>query len=126
MADVPQQERQRRGLAAFLRDFLHDEAVGGVLLLFVALIALIWANSPAADSYQDFWHHELTVGHGPWAIHEDLIGWINDGVMAVFFFVVGWRSSASSLSASCAVPARRRCPRWPRSVASRYPRCCSC
>ncbi len=89
MADVPQQERQRRGLAAFLRDFLHDEAVGGVLLLLAAVIALIWANSPAAVSYQDFWHHELTVGYGQWAIHEELIGWINDGVMAVFFFVVG-------------------------------------
>jgi Na+:H+ antiporter, NhaA family len=83
-----QADRRRRVLDA-LRDFLHDEAVGGVLLLVVTVIALVWANSPAGDSYQHWWHRELTVGFGSWSVTEDLVGWVNDGLMAVFFFIVG-------------------------------------
>jgi NhaA family Na+:H+ antiporter len=60
----------------------------GILLVAVAL-ALLWTNLPAAsDSYQRFWHLHLTVGSGDIAITNTFNGWINEGVMAVFFFVV--------------------------------------
>lgn len=72
-----------------LRAFLADEAAGGILLLVAALVALIWANSPAAGSYVSLWDHQLTLGTGSWAVQEPLVGWVNDGLMAVFFFVVG-------------------------------------
>ncbi len=72
-----------------LKDFLHDEAAGGVVLVAAAVAAVIWANSPFSGFYGSFWHQELTLGWGRAAITEDLQHWINDGLMAVFFFVVG-------------------------------------
>jgi NhaA family Na+:H+ antiporter len=72
-----------------LPEFLREESAGGVVLLAAAIAALIWANSPADGAYADLWHHELTVGTGGLAISEDLQHWVNDGLMALFFFVVG-------------------------------------
>ncbi len=74
-----------RSRLSALREFLHQEAVASTVLLAATLAALIWANSPAGDSYATFWHLELTIGH----VHEDLIGWVNEALMAIFFFVVG-------------------------------------
>ena len=71
-----------------LTEFLHDEAAGGVALMVAAVAALVWANA-WSDSYASFWDRELTVGAGSLAIHEDLQHWVNDGLMALFFFVVG-------------------------------------
>jgi len=67
-----------------LREFLHDEAVGGVALLLGAVAALIWANV-SIDGYESFWHTEAHV----FGLDLDLRHWINDGLMVVFFFVVG-------------------------------------
>ncbi len=78
----------KRTLSA-LQDFLHDEAAGGIVLVVGALVALVWANSPASESYTEFWGQYLTVGWGPAAVTEDLQHWVNDALMAVFFFVVG-------------------------------------
>jgi len=72
-----------------LVEFLHQEATAGLVLVAATVAALVWANSPAGDAYASFWHQELTIGHGSWAVTEDLQHWINDGLMAVFFFVVG-------------------------------------
>jgi NhaA family Na+:H+ antiporter len=78
-----------RSLAQPITRFLHIEAAGGILLLAAAAVALIWANSPWAAGYRDLWHTELTVGVGGHAITEDLRHWINDGLMTLFFFVIG-------------------------------------
>jgi NhaA family Na+:H+ antiporter len=78
-----------RSLAQPITRFLHIEAAGGILLLAAAAVALIWANSPWAASYRDLWHTELTIGVGGHVITEDLRHWINDGLMALFFFVIG-------------------------------------
>jgi Na+:H+ antiporter, NhaA family len=67
-------------------EFLRDETVGGVALLAATAAALIWAN--AGDSYLSFWHTDLTLGIGSLTITEDLQHWVNDGLMALFFFVV--------------------------------------
>jgi NhaA family Na+:H+ antiporter len=80
--------RTKRPLSA-LQDFLHDEAAGGIVLVIGALIAVVWANSPASESYTDFWGQYLTLGWGPAALTENLQHWVNDGLMAIFFFVVG-------------------------------------
>ncbi|MGZ4619150.1 MAG: Na+/H+ antiporter NhaA [Frankiaceae bacterium] len=72
-----------------LRAFLRTESAGGVVLLIASAAALIWANSAASASYTSFWHHELTLGWGDWAVQEDLQDWVNDGLMTIFFFVVG-------------------------------------
>ena len=72
-----------------LQDFLHDEAAGGIVLVVGALAAVVWANSPVSESYTAFWGQYLTLGWGPTALTENLQHWVNDGLMVVFFFVVG-------------------------------------
>ncbi|HEV3497842.1 MAG TPA: Na+/H+ antiporter NhaA, partial [Actinomycetes bacterium] len=64
-------------------------AAGGLFLLAATVLALGWANSPFAAGYDGLWGRELTIGAGPLAVTEDLKHWVNDGLMAVFFFVVG-------------------------------------
>ncbi|HVL32408.1 MAG TPA: Na+/H+ antiporter NhaA [Actinomycetota bacterium] len=72
-----------------LKSFLDTEASGGILLLVAAVAALLWVNSPWGDSYEELWHTTLTVRLGDLVISEDLRHWINDALMAIFFFVVG-------------------------------------
>ena len=70
-------------------DFIRSEVAGGAVLLVAVIIAMIWANAPFGESYTSFWHTELTIGVGDFSITEDLQHWVNDGLMAIFFFVVG-------------------------------------
>lgn len=72
-----------------LTEFLREEAAGGIALIATAVAALIWANSPAGDSYFTLWEQDLKLGFGSVAITADLRHWVNDGLMALFFFVVG-------------------------------------
>lgn len=69
-------------------DFVSLEALSGVVLLVAAAAALVWANVDGA-SYSDVWTSSLTIGAGDTAISLDLRHWVNDGLMAVFFLVVG-------------------------------------
>jgi NhaA family Na+:H+ antiporter len=78
-----------RAVARPVTRFLAVEAAGGALLVVAAVVAVAWANSPWSASYESLWSSELTVsvaGHG---ITEDLRHWINDGLMTLFFFVIG-------------------------------------
>ena len=81
--------RVARRLAVPLREFLDTEVAGGVVLLAATAIALVWANSPWQAAYQALWSTELAIQVGRWALALDLRHWINDGLMALFFFVVG-------------------------------------
>ena len=78
-----------RAVVRPLRRFADAEAAGGIVMLAMAVIALVWANSPFGDSYQELWATMIAVHIGDW-IHLDLSlqGWINDLAMAFFFFVV--------------------------------------
>ena len=72
-----------------LRDFLHTEAAGGALLVAAAVAALAWANSPWSGAYNALWESKATIeiaGHG---LSLDLRRWVNDGLMAIFFLIVG-------------------------------------
>jgi Na+:H+ antiporter, NhaA family len=81
--------RAATAVASPLRAFLHAESAGGIVLVIAAAIALVWANSPAADGYAQFWQQKITLGGGPATISHDLRHWVNDGLMALFFFVIG-------------------------------------
>ena len=72
-----------------LERFLHIEAAAGVVLLVAAAAALGLANSPWSDGYLGFWNTKITVGAGSFEMSHSLRHWINDGLMAVFFFVIG-------------------------------------
>jgi NhaA family Na+:H+ antiporter len=93
LADQPTWLGSDRRLARFLARpvvrFLQVEAAGGLLLLAATVIALLWANSPWSGSYDAFWHTAIRVEVGSFHIEEDLAHWVNDGLMAVFFFVIG-------------------------------------
>ncbi len=71
-----------------MQRFLHVEAAGGIVLLAATIAALVWANV-AAGSYHDFWHSEISIDIAGFELSEDLVHWVNDLLMAVFFFVVG-------------------------------------
>tara|TARA_A100001391_G_scaffold83275_1_gene54475 strand:- start:17693 stop:18862 length:1170 start_codon:yes stop_codon:yes gene_type:complete len=72
-----------------LRDFLKQESAGGIVLIAAALLALIAANSAAASAYFGTLELPVAVTVGSFAIDKPLLLWINDGLMAVFFFLVG-------------------------------------
>jgi len=78
-------ERLMRPIQAFTR----LEAAGGILLIACTIVALVWANSPWAASYFHLWHINVTFGFGGAQLSEELHFWINDGLMAVFFLLVG-------------------------------------
>ena len=78
-----------RRLPPIGEQFVSVEALGGVVLLAATVAALVWANVGGGASYTDLWSTGLTLGFGDLAITEDLRHWVNDGLMAVFFFVVG-------------------------------------
>ena len=87
--DLPRAQQLAERAFANLERFLHIEAVSGIVLLIAAIAALIWANSPAADSYDALWHTPLTIGVGSLVYSQSLHFWINDGLMTIFFLVVG-------------------------------------
>ena len=68
-------------------EILRKETVGGALLVAAALIALVWANSPASDSY--FALRDFKIGYEPWHLELSLGAWAADGLLAIFFFLVG-------------------------------------
>ncbi|WP_100447531.1 Na+/H+ antiporter NhaA [Glycomyces xiaoerkulensis] len=70
-------------------EFLRIEPSGGIVLLACAAIALLWANSPWSGSYDGVWGMEIVFDFGGFELHHSLKDWINDGLMAFFFFVVG-------------------------------------
>ncbi|MHA7263770.1 Na+/H+ antiporter NhaA [Arthrobacter sp. TMN-37] len=68
-------------------EILRKETVGGILLVAAAVIALVWANSPASDSY--FALRDFRIGYEPWHLELSLGAWAADGLLAIFFFLVG-------------------------------------
>lgn len=82
----------RRGVQRVLAPverFLAIEAASGILLMITATVALVWANSPWRTSYAGFWHTPIGLSFGGFAFERNLHFWINDGLMTIFFFVVG-------------------------------------
>jgi NhaA family Na+:H+ antiporter len=77
--------------------FAAEEASGGILLLACTIAALIWVNSTFEHSYEGVWDSHLTIGFRHFLLDEPLHFWINDALMAVFFFVVGLEIKRSIL-----------------------------
>jgi Na+/H+ antiporter NhaA len=78
-----------RNVAAPVRDFLSTETGGALALLVAALVALLWANSPWSDSYEDVWTTTLSISFGDHTLAMELREWVNEGLMTFFFLVVG-------------------------------------
>jgi Na+/H+ antiporter NhaA len=78
-----------RNLGAPVRDFLRAETSGAVVLVGAALVALVWANSPWPRSYESFWTMKLALSLSDYVLLTDLRGLVNEGLMTLFFLVVG-------------------------------------
>ncbi|MDP2176361.1 MAG: Na+/H+ antiporter NhaA [Bacteroidota bacterium] len=72
-----------------VKQFVNNSTTSGIVLFSSALLALILANSPIKESYHHFWEYHFIIGFDQHVISKSLHHWINDGLMAVFFFVVG-------------------------------------
>ena len=78
-----------RRLLSPLAEFAQQEASSGILLMLCTVLAVVIANSGAAQSYADFWNTPIAFGAGATAASKTLVHWVNDGLMAVFFLLVG-------------------------------------
>lgn len=110
---TPLQTSEKTPAGALLRpfqEFAQWEASGGVVLLACAVAALAWANSPWAGAYAQFWNTKLMIGFGGAALDRPLAWWINDGLMAVFFFVVGLEIKRELLVGELASPRKAALP----------------
>ena len=86
----PREPRARSPRAAIaLREFLREESAGAVLLAIGAVVALVWANSTWSASYEELWATHLALEIPGVALDFSLRHWVNDGLMTIFFLVVG-------------------------------------
>lgn len=95
--------------APFAR-FARFEAAGGVLLIFITVVAMIWANSRWGQSYFDLFAIEVTAGFGDIVISKPFILWINDALMAIFFFMVGLEIKREILVGELSSPKKAALP----------------
>ena len=93
-----------------VRDFLRLEAAGGVLLFAAAVAAMLCANSPLAPLYDHFLDIPVAVRAGGFEIAKPLLLWINDGLMAVFFFLVGLELKREALEGELSQPSQVALP----------------
>lgn len=91
-------------------DFFKKETSSGIILLFFTACALIWANSPAGYTYDRFWHSSLGFSTASFNFSMTLLHWINDGLMALFFFVVGLEIKREVVSGELSSPKQAMLP----------------
>ena len=108
-----------RPLIRPFQEFAARETSGGILLLLCTVAALVWVNSPWAGSYEALWHTKLILGLADHTLDHELHFWVNDGLMAIFFFVVGLEIKRELLVGNSLSHAKQRCPSWGHWVASR-------
>jgi len=80
-----------KAITSPIKHFIKLESSSSIILFVVSIIAILWANSSFGDIYQELWNHKFTIGFADTSFHlsKPLILWINDGLMAIFFFVIG-------------------------------------
>ena len=91
-------------------EFIHRQTTSGFLLMCMAVLALVLANGPLASAYEHAVHTLVSVNIGSWAIEMTLHHWINDGLMALFFFVVGLELKREFLVGELANPRNAALP----------------
>lgn len=90
--------------------FLHDETAGGLLLMGCAITALIIANSPLASAYHHILETNMGVSIGSWRLEHSVHHWINEGLMTLFFFVVGLEIKREVLTGELSTPQQAAVP----------------
>lgn len=90
--------------------FISKSTTGGIVLFIAALIAIFFANSPWADDYAGFWQQYVGISFGEYELNMSLSHWINDGLMAIFFFVVGLELKRELTNGELASPKKAALP----------------
>lgn len=103
-------KKRTNGIISPIHRFFKIEAAGGIVLMIFTLIALIWANSSYGYYYQDLWENKLTIGIGSFKISKSILHWVNDGLMAIFFFVVGLEIKRELLAGELSSPKKAALP----------------
>lgn len=76
-------------LHRLFKEFFDSEKIGGLLLLACTIVSLLLANSSVGDAYAHFWHAKLNLSFSSVHLNYSVEHWVNDGLMAVFFLLVG-------------------------------------
>ena len=84
--------------------FINNSTTSGIVLFLSAVTALILANSPLKDAYHHFWEHEFSIGFDTHVVSKTLHHWINDGLMAIFFFVIGLELKREVMAGELSTP----------------------
>jgi len=79
----------QKKISSPFQKFVKIESLSGILLLIATIIAIVWSNSSFRDSYQSFWQYKIGFTTENFELNKPLILWINDGLMAIFFFLIG-------------------------------------
>jgi NhaA family Na+:H+ antiporter len=82
-------EKHFKKIATPFEHFLHAQTTTGIILMFMTVLALLLANSSLSESYMHFFHTKIDLKVGSWEISHSIHHWINDGLMAIFFFIIG-------------------------------------
>ncbi|QOY52406.1 Na+/H+ antiporter NhaA [Candidatus Sulfurimonas baltica] len=82
-------EKAFKRVATPFETFIHAQTTTGLVLMFMTIFALILANTPLTDGYMHFFHTKIDFNVGEWKLSHSIHHWINDGLMAIFFFVIG-------------------------------------
>ncbi|MEA3455015.1 MAG: Na+/H+ antiporter NhaA [Campylobacterota bacterium] len=82
-------EKTFNKIATPFEHFLHAQTTTGFILMFMTVLALILANTPLAEAYSHFFHTKIDFNVGSWNLSHSIHHWINDGLMAIFFFIIG-------------------------------------
>ncbi len=90
--------------------FAGHKLAGGGLLILATLVALVWANSPWGETYRALLHAKVTLGVEPMMLTKTLVHWVNDGLMGVFFFVVGLEIKREFLAGELSSPSQALLP----------------
>lgn len=99
-----------RWLVNPMQRFLNNSAMSGIILFFAAFISLILSNSPWAEAFHHFWEVHFSIGFSDWHLSKSLHHWINDGLMAIFFFVVGLELKRELISGELSNPRNAALP----------------
>ena len=97
-------------ISALTSEFTRLAASGGLMLLIFSALALFWANSPFAESYVEFWHTEAGFSLGNLHLQRSLLEWVNEGLMVIFFFVLGLEIKREVTAGELASPKKAALP----------------
>lgn len=93
-----------------VNQFISKSTTGGIILFIAAIIAIFFANSPWATDYHSIWQHKIGISLGNLELKMSLHHWINDGLMAIFFFVVGLELKRELSNGELASPKKAALP----------------